>query len=53
MQEYLVALDVYLDVFMAYNGIYDFLVGIHILFYPKSGLANLHSEVFTKTYEFG
>ena len=42
------AIDVFLDISIAYNGVYDIVCFVFILAYPAHGLAKLHSNVFTK-----
>lgn len=49
MSVWLVALDVFFDISFIYNGLYDFVCGIAILYFPEHGLAQLHSKVFTNT----
>ena len=49
MSVWLVALDVFLDVSFIYNGCYDFVCFIAILRFPRHGLAQLHTSVFTNT----
>lgn len=49
MSKWLVALDVFFDVSFIYNGCYDFVCCVAILRFPRHGLAQLHSSVFTNT----
>ena len=49
MNVWLVAFDVFFDISLIYNGLYDFVCSFAIIFFSKHSLAQLHSNVFTNT----